>query len=313
MDEYASLRALPLQAILYWLGVRTEWKSRKDGQELYGPCPFCQPKRNRANFSFTTDGKFHCFSCSQKGKGSIDLVIAYRKVGFQEAVEILKGFDASQIQLPQEAANPRTKLVQVVENQPFKGSYEKFYQPSEWLAKRGFAPETLETFGVGLYDNPKRQSRYKGKILLPVRRFVDGEVVAYLARTPEPAEGEPKYIFPKGFAKHLELFGCWQLKEKGCLPLRVGFLVESPFCVMRFHQLGLPAVSPFGWSVSDEQVKILRDLAKGWVYLPDSDKHEQAAESVRKIACVCWVKLPPLPEGIRDPEQLTIEQIRSLS
>jgi hypothetical protein len=40
------------------------------------------------------------------------------------------------------------------------------------------------------------------------------------------------------------LFGAWQLRDEERGPLRIVYLVESPFAVMHFHQLGFPAVSP---------------------------------------------------------------------
>ena len=139
----------------------------------------------------------------------------------------------------------------------------------------------------------------------------DGELVAYLARTTQPADGEPKYLWPKEFHKGLELFGAFQLKEK--VPIRVLYLVESPFCVLKFYQLGFPAVSPFGWSVSHEQVEILRQLAKGVVFLPDRDKHAEALSFAGQLSEKLWVKAPVLPDGVEDPERLTAEQIRRLA
>jgi len=257
----------------------------------------------------------------------------YRQVGFQEAVDQLKDFNLQTNWADKAATIPAIKHLQVshveaqvlsdgknslTDNPPFKGSYEKYYVPSEWLAKRGFSPETLATFGVGQYDNPKRQSAYKGKILLPVRRWKDGELVAYLARTPEPKDGEPKYIWPKGFQKSLEVFGAWQIKtppDGGArqLPLRVCYLVESPFSVLKFHQLGFQAVSCFGWSVSDQQLDILASLAKGLCYLPDRNVYAQAEEQAGRLSRRLWVRFPELPNGIHDPEQLTAEQVRALT
>ena len=52
---------------------------------------------------------------------------------------------------------------------------------------------------------------------------------------------------------------------------------------------------------------------RGWIYLPDRDKHAEIGESVRKLARVCWVKTPAHVPGINDPEHLTSEQIRSLA
>lgn len=321
MNDIDSLRKIRLLSVLGVLGVQSEFKARKGNTEWYGPCPIHSAKTNRTSFSFDESGKFHCFSCHAKGKGAIDLTMAVRKIGFSQAVEFLQSHMGNII--AQQATRPQIRQLQVNENkpvderlavinQPFKGTYEKYFVPSDWLTKRGLTPETLKLFGVGLYDNPKRQSAYKGSVLLKISRYGDGECVGYLSRnigevTPE----KPKYSFPKGFHKQLEVFGAFQLKEKR--PVRVLYLVESPFAVMAFHQKGFSAVSCFGWSVSDEQAEIIGDLAKGIVYLPDRDKYKEIGECVRKLADICWVKSPPLPDGISDPEQLSAEQIRALA
>ncbi len=317
MDRYTNMRELPLIAVLFHLGVREEWKDRKGGLEHYGRCPLHQAKKNNTSFSFHQDGRFQCFSCGKKGRGAIDLVMAMRSVGFQEAVEFLDAFDPQRDWVNKAAKKPQIKQLQVVpaepmENPPFKGSYDKFFVPSEWLAERGFSADTLQKYGVGQYDNPARRSVYRGKILLPVRRW-DGELVAYLARDPRPAEvrGEdPKYIWPKGFQKHLEVFGGTQLKEKA--PHRVVFVVESPFTVLSFSQHGFAAVSVFGWSVSEEQAAILGRLAKGCIFLPDRDKESEAARFAGIVARHCWVKMPKLPSHVSDPEQLQPAEIRAL-
>ena len=114
-----------------------------------------------------------------------------------------------------------------------------------------------------------------------MRRWSDAEVVAFLARTKKPAEGEPKYLWPKGFRKSLELFGAVQLKEgHGALPLRRVFLLESPFAVMKFAQLGFRAVSAFGHAVSHEQARILSELAMGVIYVPDRNVYDGAVHAM---------------------------------
>jgi DNA primase len=163
------------------------------------------------------------------------------------------------------------------------------------------------------YDNPARQSTYRGKIVIPVRRFKDWELVAYLARNPDPAEGEPKYVWPSGFHKGLEVFGASVMKEDHQLPVRVCYLVESPFTVMKFWQMGLPAISPFGWSLSPEQIAIVGELAKGIICLPDSDKAEAFAPYAHALSKKVWVRCPAMPEGVADPERLSLEQTKSLT
>lgn len=301
MNDYDALRALPLVSVFSVLGVQSDWKARKGGSEFYGRCPFHQAKRNQTSFSFDSSGRFNCFSCGIKGRGAIDAVRLFKKVGFQDAVTILGGVRT------QAPAVVTPSAPDLTENIPYKSSYEKFKVESSWLKERGVIQETLDHYGVFEYDNPKRKSAYSGKIMLPVRRYVDGEVVGYLARA---KEGEPKYLFPKGVHKGLEVFGAWQLKASQ--PQRVVYLVESPFCVMAFHQLGLPAVSCYGWCVSPEQAVILSHLGKGYIYLPDRDKSADIGNSALLLSAKCWTRCPPLPEGVSDPEHLTRDQILAL-
>jgi len=313
-DKYATARNLPLLGVLSALGF-TEWKPRKSGREWAGKCPVHQPKKNTSSFSFDVEGKYQCFSCSTKGKGAIDIVMAIKQIGFRDAVALLETLNVPEVPSGQAQNHVVHVDDMVTENPPFAGTYEKYAVPSPWLEARGLLPETLKQFEVFQYDNPKRKSQYTGSVMLTIRRWSDGEAVGYLSRnigdiTPE----SPKYRFPAGFQKSLELFGAWQIKnEVKQLPLRIAYLVESPLCVMKFAQLGLMAVSPFGFFVSPEQANVLPLLARGWIFVPDRNKFGEVAQSVSLIARHCWVKTPALPDGCDDPERLTREQIVALT
>lgn len=337
MDAYADVRNIPLKSVLAQLGY-TDFKKRAGKQEWYGRCPFHDPKKNKTSFSFD-ERRFNCFSCGEHGSGSIDLVMKIKKIGFSEAVALL---GHSNNQAHTEKSNtlnpnlsqdrtPKSGLIEVLENKPFAGTYEKFYVKSEWLKTRGLTDETLKLFGVGEYRNPSRKSLYTGKVLFRIPRFKDGACVGYLARTIDGSQ-DPKYIFPKGFAKQLELFGAWQLRQlaqsrqsapasngsganaSGPALFRQGFVVESPLCVMKYWQLGLYAVSPFGAFLSSEQVEIIRSLFRGVVFLPDRDKYDQVAksQSLEILSRHLWLKYPVLPETVSDPEHLSVEQIAAL-
>lgn len=140
---HENLRSLPLAQVLGQMGL-SEWKSRKDGSEWLGKCPVHGSKSNSTVFSFDIEGRYHCFSCGAKGRGAIDLVMAVRKVGFQDAVSYLQSFVGSS-ELLEEARKPAIKLVQEMPtaNEPFNATYEKFAVESPWLEKRGLTPETL--------------------------------------------------------------------------------------------------------------------------------------------------------------------------
>lgn len=331
-DPYQEVRSIPLRDVLSMLGIPlNQFKKRAGKKEWYGPCIFHTAKKNKTSFSFT-DEKFNCFSCGEHGSGSIDLVMKLKKIGFQEAVKFLGGTrqeHAAEVVSPAKKDTVRNnECEKVFENKPYNGVYEKHYVPSEWLKNRGLTEETLKLFGVGQYFNPSRKSLYSNKILFPVRRFKDGVKTAYLARTIEENSADPKYIFPKGFHKQLEVFGAWQIKqlaqEAGAsnasgerasgltLPLQVGYVVESPLCVMRYWQMGLYAVSPFGAFLSSEQVEIIRHLFRGILFLPDRDKSQKVADTIQLAARHLWIKSPELPAGIDDPEKLNLEQIHAL-
>src|SRR5258707_9599799 len=109
-DAYADLRVLPLRDVLSWLGVNTEWKSRKDKQENYGPCPIHQAQKNQTSFSFDSTGRFFCFSCGKHGKGALDLVMAVKGLGFNQSVDLLRSNTGNII--AQQAARPQIKQLQ---------------------------------------------------------------------------------------------------------------------------------------------------------------------------------------------------------
>lgn len=313
-DKHARLRELPFPAVIESLGLNAEeFRTRKEGREWAGKCPIHRPKKNSTSFAYSSDGKFQCFSCGAKGRGAIDLTMAVRRVGFADAVSELERVRQPASQpIPPPSQQENEQSTSPSENPPFKSSYEKFFKTHAWLTDRGLTPETLERYGVGFYENPSRRSQFNGSVLLRISRYSDGECVGYLSRNIGEATPEkPKYRFPTGLCKGLELFGAWQLKEQA--PIRVVYLVESPFTVMTFHQKGLPAVSPFGWSVSEEQAGIISRVAKGVIALPDSDKWEQFAPCAGGLSRKVWVRTPKLPEGITDPESLGLERIKALA
>jgi hypothetical protein len=73
---------------------------------------------------------------------------------------------------------------------------------------------------------------------------------------------------------------------------------HAGFEVMRFPEMGLPAVSPYGWSVS-EQADSIASLAKGAICLPDAGKRDSFEQSAFLLAKRMWVQCPKMPEASR--------------
>ncbi len=316
MDKYAAVRLLPFPTLASALGLDlTKFKRRKE--DWQGPCPVHQSKTNNNAFAYHDSGKFHCFSCSAKGSGSIDLFKLVKNVGFQAAVEALGA--APKLE-PAKEKSPVAVNSDATELKPLeKDSWRKFAVPCPWLEERIPDAGIRERYGVFCYNNPARRSAYSGRVMLPVKD-VDGAVYGYLGRAKTDMDTNtsnpvPKYLFPKNLPKSRFLFGAHELVQqfRQSLPTKLVYLVESPFCVMKFASLGLPAVAAYGWSVSDSQLDILDTLCKGTVFLPDRNKAGEARKTALPLlASRLWVRFPPLPDGVDDPEQLSREQILAL-
>ena len=87
-DQYESVRNLPFPAVAAELGIDLSTFKKSRG-EWVGACPLHGSKSNKGCFRNASDGKYHCFPCHAKGRGSIDLTMANAKTGFQVAVEKL--------------------------------------------------------------------------------------------------------------------------------------------------------------------------------------------------------------------------------
>jgi DNA primase len=281
------------------------------------------PKQNSTSFSYAADGRFNCFSCNAKGRGAIDLAMAIRGVGFQAAVELL---GAVPIVEPPKQKSPVAVNSDATELKPLeKDTWRKFAVPCPWLEARMPDAAIREKYGVFCYNNPARKSAYSGRVMLPVKDSA-GLLYGYLGRDSSGNPDIPKYLFPKNLPKSRFLFGAWELSKglylpscrqgephTGALPLKVVYLLESPFAVMHFASLGLPALAAYGWSVSEEQIALLASLTRGIVYIPDRNKYQECEHTTALIGRRLWVKAPPLPAGIDDPEQMTLEQIQALT
>lgn len=311
MDKYQNLRNLSPMEVLSALGVDVStFKKRSGKMEWFGRCPMPghNPKHNTTSFSLNADGRYQCFGCSEKGKGNIDLTKAIRQCGFQQAVEFLQGYKPS-ADIKKEAVEPLVSSEGVLK--PYARKYEKFKADCAWLNARVPDKAIQERFGVFQYLNNGRKSQYNGRVLIPFKD-VEGVLWGYMGRDITGAEGVAKYLVPANFPKSRFLFGAAEVKSSHSLPVKVLYVVESAFCVMKFASLGLPAVAAYGWSVSDTQVQLLQDLARGVVYLPDSNKYQQSGETLSHLAARLWLRFPPLPAGCEDPESLSKEQILAL-
>jgi DNA primase len=172
-----------------------------------------------------------------------------------------------------------------------------------YLSERGLTTETARTFGIGLFSG---KGSMHDRIVIPIHNG-EGALVAYAGRVIDGSE--PRYKFPAGFHKSLELFNLHRMKGDVSV-----VLVEGFFDCMKVTQAGFPCVALMGSTMSRTQEELLRDHFGHVVVLLDGDEagREAAvgiADRLRRV--VYQVHLAELTGGVQ-PDQLSSEEIHRL-
>ena len=91
-------------------------------------------------------------------------------------------------------------------------------------------------------------------------------------------------------------------------------LVEGYWSAIRLHALGIPVASLMGWSVSPEQIALLRERGIRFVtlLLDGDDTGRRGRERVLPdLASSFFVRAPLLPDGEK-PDTLPEQQLREM-
>ena len=150
-----------------------------------------------------------------------------------------------------------------------------------------------------------------GRICIPIHDD-RGDLVAYAGRWPgeDVPDGEGKYKLPGKFEKARVLFNLHRVAEGEHL-----VLVEGYWSTIRLHGLGVPVASPMGWSVSPEQVALLRDRGVRYLtlLLDGDDAGVRGRERVLpELASAFFVRAPLLRDG-QKPDTLPEVELLELA
>ncbi len=165
-----------------------------------------------------------------------------------------------------------------------------------YLDERGVSLAARETFGIGF----ARRGIMAGRIAIPIWNVAGNAIIAYAGRwaAPEPPEGKPRYLLPKGFRKELELFNLHRVPDD-CHEV---VLVESFFSVIRIHELGIAAVSPMGCSFSAHQIGLLlrHGVTRVTVFFDGDDAGRKGtATAMAELVKTFFVHVPEVPNGFK--------------
>lgn len=274
---------------------------KKSGNSLYGPCPIHHGD-NPTAFRVSLDKNlWHCFT--HCGGGSvIDFIMQMEGLNEHEAAkkaeEWIEGSSISN--------NYRKSIVKankiMKENQPLE--FRLTLDPRHsYLEKRRVKPETAQYFEIG-YCN---YGLFKGRIAIPIHDE-KGRIVAYTGRA--LGNERPKYKFPKGFSKSLEVYNLHRVKDSKA---KETVLVEGYFDVFRLYQAGYEAVALMGSSISQTQEELILSLNKDLTLLFDGDEAGRKAtkQAIKLFRGKLPFKVIYLHEGFQ-PDDLKEQELKKL-
>jgi DNA primase len=204
---------------------------------------------------------------------------------------------------PQMVSIENNRAEESESNKPLTFTLQNVDCNHPYLNERGLTAETAKTFGVGFFAG---KGSMHDRIVIPIHNR-EGELVAYAGRAIDGSE--PRYKFPAGFHKSLELFNLHRVTGEVSI-----VLVEGFFDCMKVTQAGFPCVALMGSTMSKAQEELLREQFGHVVVMLDGDEAgrvaaERIADRLQRV--VYQVNVIALPEGAQ-PDQLSIDELRRL-
>ncbi len=308
---------------------------RANAHSLRGKCPLPMHGSEKSKESFTATlnkgvgGAWACqsHSCAKArgrvGGNVLDFVAAMERCSVRDAAIKLQtwflvpaaGNDPAPVGKEPHAEisagkEPETQRVpenrngagETESNKPLSFSLQNIDHSHPYLTERGVTEETAKPFGVGFF--PGKGSMHD-RIVIPVHNR-EGELVAYAGRSIDGSE--PRYKFPAGFHKSLELFNLHRVKGEVSV-----VLVEGFFDCMKVTQAGFPCVALMGSTMSKRQEDLLREFAHVVVMLDGDEAGRGAAIEIadRLQRVVFQVQVVELVNDVQ-PDQLSEEHLQRL-
>lgn len=272
---------------------------RRDNHRLMGPCPIHQGDSPRAFVVDLERNIWYCFTGCARGGDVVDLVRALDRVDFRGAAVRLAslaqaGWDAPAL---------------LHHGPPASGSSERPFTPytrelrlnpnTPWLRAKGIQTECASEHEVGAYLGRGWLAGCVGVRL----RTPEGQPVGYAGRHLDPTDAARlgKWRFPPGLPKKELLYNYHRARPRWACGVVV---VECPWGVLRLAQLGVPAVSLLGVSLSSAQRALLVEAPRV-ILLLDGDRAGRSAGPILQAALTgTEVRIVELPDGC-DPDDLS--------
>jgi DNA primase len=314
IDFRAIRQTVTIESVLLHYGVQLR---RTDPHNLRGKCPL-PSHSSKASYTFMVDSEKNIWAChsgscmaardGRKGGNALDFVTAMEKCSLREAALKMAGWFVVPAASPPAQPGSQQRISKEKgqgSNPPLRFTLRGIDPTHVYLASRGIRTETAAAFGIGFYSQAGTMT---GRIVIPVHNG-EGKLVAYAGRGIDGAE--PKYRFPKGFKKSLELFN---VHRAAATRSRSVIVVEGFFDCMTVHHAGFQnVVALMGSTLTEPQEKtLLRRFDEVTLMLDGDRPGREATERIAAhLAGKLAVKVMHVDEG-KQPDQMTMAALRSL-
>lgn len=299
---------VPIEQVLERYGVRL----RRVGADLRGPCPLPTHTSRRSRDSFSVSPARNAWSCRSQscmqarggtpGGNILDFVAVMEGCSLREAALRLQDWSGT---MPRRPAVPAEETATTVPNAPLSFALQYIDGHHPYLATRGLTPDTIRTFGIGVY---RGRGFLRGRVVIPVHDAT-GALIAYAGRALDGHE--PKYRFPTGFRKSLVLFNLHRVLKTGA---RTVIVVEGFFDALAMHQASYRAVvALMGSSLSRQQADLLTTHFDRVLVMLDGD--EAGRHGTATITTMLAGRLDVVPillDAHTQPDQLAPVVIQRL-
>jgi DNA primase len=188
-------------------------------------------------------------------------------------------------------------------NKPLTFNLQNIDYSHPYLKERGVAEETAKTFGIGLFPG---KGSMRDRIVIPIHN-TKGELIAYAGRSIDGSE--PRYKFPAGFHKSMELYNVHRVRDEVSV-----VLVEGFFDCMKVTQAGFPCVALMGSTLSNAQEELIREHFAHVVVMLDGDEAGRGASEgiADRLRCLVYqVEVVTLLDNLQ-PDQLLTDDLHRL-
>ena len=285
MTEYADIKdSIRLEEVIDNLGIYVD---RVDKGEYWSSCPLSTHPGSDASPSFSVNDELLVYNCFVCGGGPLPKLV-------QDVLSLDSWDDAIDWLTPYSDGPSDTdegfmkQLARYLERADQKPHYERtpelpYYSesilermedaPLELVAKWGIKDTETILHHKIKYDPEHARVFKKGEYVGPaliIPHFFGGKMVGYQERwlDDDRPDGIPKYTNSDDFPRKETLYGWDEAKMVGATPLIV---VESTMTRVRLWELDYLAVATFGASLSERQIRLLRNWLPGLIFAQDND------------------------------------------